>query len=171
MLAFCDAASHSLNADCESFSARKWSLLKIGLVAFQGLNFIAEIVSRRPRNRNIGADILVPAHDLLSPIAVWASRSSCAGKLWLVFGANDRKRFSLVKAESSQVPFAIRTRGSLIISRWPVSDWCQRAGFRGLEDIEPITVAAYVKQHSGSPATIKQHLKFDEHMTESVKLG
>jgi integrase/recombinase XerD len=35
---------------------------------------------------------------------------------------------------------------------------CQRAGFRGLEDIEPITVAAYVEQHPGSPATIKQHM-------------
>jgi hypothetical protein len=31
-------------------------------------------------------------------------------------------------------------------------------GFRGLEDIEPITVAAYVEQHPGSPATIKQHM-------------
>src|SRR3984885_11383598 len=37
-------------------------------------------------------------------------------------------------------------------------DWCQRAGFRGLEDIEPITVAAYIEQHPGSPATIKQHM-------------
>jgi site-specific recombinase XerD len=37
-------------------------------------------------------------------------------------------------------------------------DWCHRAGFRGLEDIEPITVAAYVGQHPGSPATIKQHM-------------
>jgi hypothetical protein len=37
-------------------------------------------------------------------------------------------------------------------------DWCQRTGFRGLEDIEPITVAAYVEQHLGSPATIKQHM-------------
>jgi integrase/recombinase XerD len=37
-------------------------------------------------------------------------------------------------------------------------DWCQRAGFCGLEDIEPITVAAYVEQHPGSPATIKQHM-------------
>jgi Phage integrase, N-terminal SAM-like domain len=37
-------------------------------------------------------------------------------------------------------------------------DWCQRAGFRDLEDIEPITVAAYVEQHPGSPATIKQHM-------------
>ena len=36
--------------------------------------------------------------------------------------------------------------------------WCQRAGFRDLEDIEPITVAAYVEQHSVSPATIKQHM-------------
>jgi site-specific recombinase XerD len=36
--------------------------------------------------------------------------------------------------------------------------WCQRCGFRNLEDIEPITVAAYIEQHSGSPATIKQHM-------------
>jgi site-specific recombinase XerD len=36
--------------------------------------------------------------------------------------------------------------------------WCQRAGFCGLEDIEPITVAAYVEQHPGSQATIKQHI-------------
>jgi hypothetical protein len=27
-------------------------------------------------------------------------------------------------------------------------DWCQRAGFRGLEDIEPITVAAYVEHRA-----------------------
>src|SRR4030088_1790154 len=37
-------------------------------------------------------------------------------------------------------------------------DWCQRAGFRHLEDIEPITVAAYVEQHPGSAATLKQHM-------------
>jgi integrase/recombinase XerD len=37
-------------------------------------------------------------------------------------------------------------------------DWCQRAGFRHLEDIEPITVAAYVEQHPGSPPTVKQHM-------------
>jgi site-specific recombinase XerD len=36
-------------------------------------------------------------------------------------------------------------------------DWCQRAGFQSLEDIEPITVAAYIEQHSGSAPTIKQH--------------
>jgi hypothetical protein len=39
-------------------------------------------------------------------------------------------------------------------------DWCQRAGFRGLEDIEPITVAAYVEQPNKPPglATVKQHM-------------
>jgi site-specific recombinase XerD len=37
-------------------------------------------------------------------------------------------------------------------------DWCQKAGFCNIEDIEPITVAAYVERHSGSPATIKQHM-------------
>ena len=37
-------------------------------------------------------------------------------------------------------------------------DWCRHCGFRHLEDIEPITVAAYIEQHSGSPATIKQHM-------------
>jgi integrase/recombinase XerD len=35
-------------------------------------------------------------------------------------------------------------------------DWCQRCGFRNLEDIEPVNVAAYIEQHSGSPPTIKQ---------------
>src|ERR1700722_5904281 len=37
-------------------------------------------------------------------------------------------------------------------------DWCQRPGFSNLEDIEPIHVAAYIEQHSGSAATIKQHM-------------
>jgi hypothetical protein len=30
-------------------------------------------------------------------------------------------------------------------------DWCHRAGFQSLEDIEPITVAAYIEQHPGAP--------------------
>ncbi len=37
-------------------------------------------------------------------------------------------------------------------------DWCGRAGFQSLEDIEPITVAAYIEQHPGSPPTVKQHM-------------
>jgi site-specific recombinase XerD len=37
-------------------------------------------------------------------------------------------------------------------------DWCQRGGFRHLEDIEPIHVDAYIESHQGSPATVKQHM-------------
>jgi site-specific recombinase XerD len=36
--------------------------------------------------------------------------------------------------------------------------WWQRAGFQSLEDIEPITLAAYIEQHPSSPPTIKQHM-------------
>ena len=82
----------------------------------------------------------------------------------------------LVKAESFQVPALIADIGPEATKRYfefftvPIRnkntriayyhaigqflDWCQRAGFRDLEDIEPITVAAYVEQHPGSPATI-----------------
>jgi site-specific recombinase XerD len=86
----------------------------------------------------------------------------------------------LVKSESFQVPALIADIGPEATKRYfefftvPIRnkntriayyhaigqflDWCQRAGFRALEDIEPITVAAYVEQHPGSPATIKQHM-------------
>ena len=86
----------------------------------------------------------------------------------------------LVKAGSFQVPALIADIGPEATKRYfefftvPIRnkntriayyhaigqflDWCQRAGFRDLEDIEPITVAAYVEQHPGSPATIKQHM-------------
>lgn len=36
--------------------------------------------------------------------------------------------------------------------------WCERASFRHLEDIKPITVAAYIEQHPGSAPTVKQHM-------------
>jgi site-specific recombinase XerD len=75
----------------------------------------------------------------------------------------------LVKAGSFQVPALIADIGPEATKRYfefftvPIRnkntriayyhaigqflDWCQRAGFRDLEDIEPITVAAYVEQH------------------------
>jgi site-specific recombinase XerD len=38
--------------------------------------------------------------------------------------------------------------------------WCERAGYQHLEDIEPITVAAYIEtlQHQAAPPTVKQHM-------------
>jgi hypothetical protein len=81
-----------------------------------------------------------------------------------VYDTNDRNRLGLVKAESFQVPSLIADIGPEATKRTsnfftvpirnkntriayyhaigPFLDWCQRAGFCGLEDIEPITVAA-----------------------------
>ena len=38
--------------------------------------------------------------------------------------------------------------------------WCERAGYRDLEDIEPITVAAYIEilQRQAAAPTVKQHM-------------
>src|ERR1700736_2024169 len=38
--------------------------------------------------------------------------------------------------------------------------WCERAGYEHLEDIEPITVAAYIEtlQRLAAPSTVKQHI-------------
>lgn len=36
--------------------------------------------------------------------------------------------------------------------------WCDGRGLRDLRQIEPMVVAAYIEQHSGSKPTIKQHL-------------
>jgi integrase len=36
--------------------------------------------------------------------------------------------------------------------------WCSDAGVRGLDEIEPRTLATYLAQHRGSEATVKQHL-------------
>ena len=48
-------------------------------------------------------------------------------------------------------------------------------GFRNLEDIEPITVAAYIEQHPGSAPTVKQHMAairmFFSYLTEKGVLA
>jgi site-specific recombinase XerD len=38
--------------------------------------------------------------------------------------------------------------------------WAERAGYQELEDIEPITVAAYIEilQRQAAPPTVKQHM-------------
>ena len=38
--------------------------------------------------------------------------------------------------------------------------WAERAGYEDLEDIEPITVAAYIEtlQRRAAPPTVKQHM-------------
>jgi site-specific recombinase XerD len=90
------------------------------------------------------------------------------------------RTLALARAESFQVPAIVADVGPEATKRFfefftvPIRnkntriayyhaigqflDWCSRAGFQSLEDIEPITVAAYVEQHPGSPATVKQHM-------------
>ena len=38
--------------------------------------------------------------------------------------------------------------------------WCERVGYQDLEDIEPITVAAYIEtlRRKAAPPTVKQHI-------------
>jgi hypothetical protein len=49
--------------------------------------------------------------------------------------------------------------------------WAERAGYQDLEDIEPITVAAYLEtlQRRAAPPTVKQHMTTkDAHLTPIV---
>jgi hypothetical protein len=91
-----------------------------------------------------------------------------------------RQLITLGPAESFQVPSLVASVGPEAAKRFfefftvPIRNkntrvayyhaicqflnWCQHCGFGHLEDIEPITVAAYIEQHAGSPATIKQHM-------------
>jgi site-specific recombinase XerD len=36
--------------------------------------------------------------------------------------------------------------------------WCDSRGFRSLDEIEPLVIAAYIEQHPGAKPTVKQHL-------------
>ena len=85
----------------------------------------------------------------------WAEVKHIAPSIDIVIDDGGHKRFF----EFFTVP--IRNKNTRVAYYHAISqflDWCQRYGFRHLEDIEPITVAAYLEQHAGSPATIKQHM-------------
>lgn len=48
--------------------------------------------------------------------------------------------------------------------------WCDARGI-ALQDIEPIVVAAYIEQHPGSVATVKQHLAAIKHLFDWLVTG
>jgi site-specific recombinase XerD len=48
--------------------------------------------------------------------------------------------------------------------------WCEDCGF-GLRDINPIVVAAYIEQHSGSKPTVKQHLAAIRQLFDWLVIG
>lgn len=48
--------------------------------------------------------------------------------------------------------------------------WCERQGL-GLREVSPIAVSAYIEQHDGAPATVKQHLAAIRKLFDWLVLG
>jgi len=71
--------------------------------------------------------------------------------------ASTRKKF----LEFFTVPIRnANTRAAYYLAIQQFLSWCERAGYQDLEDIEPITVAAYIGtlQRQAAPPTVKQHM-------------
>jgi integrase/recombinase XerD len=72
-------------------------------------------------------------------------------------GPSTRKKFF----EFFTVPIRnANTRAAYYRAIQQFLDWAERAGYQDLEDIEPITVAAYIEilQRQAAPPTVKQHM-------------
>src|SRR5215468_10641377 len=72
-------------------------------------------------------------------------------------GASTRKKFF----EFFTVPIRnANTRAAYYRAIQQFLAWTERAGYQDLEDIEPITVAAYIEtlQRQAAPPTVKQHM-------------
>ena len=72
-------------------------------------------------------------------------------------GASTRKKFF----EFFAVPIRnAHTRAAYYRAIQQFLAWCERAGYQHPEDIEPITVAAYIEtlQRHAAPPTVKQHM-------------
>jgi site-specific recombinase XerD len=62
------------------------------------------------------------------------------------------------------------TRMAYVRALVPFFDWCEGRGI-GLHDIQPVHVAAYIEQHSGSAPTVKQHLAAIRMMFDWMVIG
>src|SRR5215813_7769394 len=92
-----------------------------------------------------------------SELAVVAAQSFPAPILIERAGPSTRKKFF----EFFTVPIRnANTRAAYYRAIEQFLAWCERAGYQDLEDIEPITVAAYIEtlQRQAAPATVKQHM-------------
>jgi hypothetical protein len=92
-----------------------------------------------------------------SELAVVAAQSFPAPILIERAGPSTRKKFF----EFFTVPIRnAHTRAAYYRAIQQFLAWAERAGYQDLEDIEPITVAAYIEilQRQAAPATIKQHM-------------
>ena len=92
-----------------------------------------------------------------SELAVLAPKTFPAPFLIERAGASTKKKFF----EFFTVPIRnANTRAAYYRAIQQFLDWSDRAGYQHLEDIEPITVAAYIEtlQRQAAPPTVKQHM-------------
>ena len=92
-----------------------------------------------------------------SELAVVSVDSFAAPILIERVGASTKKKFF----EFFTVPIRnAHTRAAYYRAIQQFLAWSERAGYQHLEDIEPITVAAYIEtlQRQAAPPTVKQHM-------------
>ena len=92
-----------------------------------------------------------------SELAVVAAQTFPAPILIERAGPSTRKKFF----EFFTVPIRnANTRAAYYRAIQQFLAWAERAGYQDLEDIEPITVAAYIEtlQRQAAPPTVKQHM-------------
>src|SRR6516164_1686056 len=92
-----------------------------------------------------------------SELAVLAPKTFPAPFLIERAGASTKKKFFAFFT----VPIRnVNTRAAYYRAIQQFLDWVERAGYQQLEDIEPITVAAYIEtlQRQAAPPTVKQHM-------------
>src|SRR6202051_5126785 len=92
-----------------------------------------------------------------SELALVAAQTFPAPILIERAGPTTRKKFF----EFFTVPIRnVNTRAAYYRAIQQFLAWSERAGYQHLEDIEPITVAAYIEtpQRQAAPPTVKQHM-------------
>jgi integrase/recombinase XerC len=92
-----------------------------------------------------------------SELAVVSSDSFATPAIIARAGPSTRKKFF----EFFTVPIRnANTRAAYYRAIQQFLAWVERAGYQDLEDIEPITVAAYIEtlQRQAAPPTVKQHM-------------
>jgi integrase len=92
-----------------------------------------------------------------SELAVVSAQSFLAPTIITRAGPKTRKKFF----EFFTVPIRnANTRAAYYRAIGQFLAWVERAGYQDLEDIEPITVAAYIEtlQRQAAPPTVKQHM-------------
>ena len=104
---------------------------------------------------NVESDILTAMSD--SELAVLAPQTFPAPILIERASASTKKKFF----EFFTVPIRnANTRAAYYRAIQQFLAWAEHAGYQDLEDIEPITVAAYIEtlQRQAAPPTVKQHM-------------